>query len=77
MLLRQGLLLVAAGALPGIVGAQFTGRFLESLMDGAKPVGLAMSAGLVLLFALIASASIWAATRRLARLDITSILRSE
>jgi hypothetical protein len=77
MLLWQGLLMVAAGAIPGIAGARLTGRFLESLMDGAKPIGLAASAGLVLLFALIASASIWSATRSIARLDITSILRSE
>ena len=77
MLLWQGLLMVAAGAIPGIAGARLTSRFLESLMDGAKPIGLAASAGLVLLFALIASASIWSATRSIARLDITSILRSE
>jgi ABC-type antimicrobial peptide transport system permease subunit len=77
MMLRRGLLMVMAGAIPGIAGAQLTGRFLESLMDGAKPIGLATSSGLVLLFALVASASIWSATRGIARLDITSILRSE
>jgi putative ABC transport system permease protein len=77
MLLRHGLLMVAAGAIPGVAGARLSGRFLESLIDGAKPIGLATSAGLVLLFALIASASIWSATRRIATLDITSILRSE
>jgi ABC-type antimicrobial peptide transport system permease subunit len=77
MLLRDGLLMVMAGAIPGIVGAQLTGRFLQSLMDGAQPIGLAMSASLVLLFALLASASIWSATRRIARLNITAILRSE
>jgi putative ABC transport system permease protein len=77
MLLRHGLLMVVAGAIPGIAGAQLTGRFLESLMDGAKPIGLATSTALVLLFALVASASIWSATRRIARLDVVSILRSE
>jgi predicted permease len=77
MLLRQALLMVAAGALPGIAGAQLTGRFLESLIDGAKPIGPAASSGLVLLFALVASASIWSATRRIASLDIMAILRSE
>ena len=77
MLLRQALLMVAAGALPGIAGAQLTGRFLESLIDGAKPIGPAASSGLVLLFALVASASIWSATRRIACLDIMAILRSE
>jgi ABC-type antimicrobial peptide transport system permease subunit len=77
MLLGHGLLMVVAGAIPGIAGAQLTGHFLESLMDGAKPIGLATSAGLVLLFALVASASIWSATRRIARLDISAVLRSE
>jgi predicted permease len=77
MLLRQGLLMVVAGAVPGIAGAQFTGRFLASLMEGAKPIGLGTSAGLVLFFALVASASIWSATRRIARFDIIAILRSE
>jgi putative ABC transport system permease protein len=77
MLLQRGLLTVAAGAFPGIAGAQLSGRFLGSLTDGAKPVGLTMSGGLVLLFALIASASIWAASRRLATHDVVSVLRSE
>ncbi len=77
MLLRQGLLVVMAGAIPGIAGARVTGRFLEALIDGAKPVDLAASAGLVLFLALIASTSIWAATRRIARLDIVAILRAD
>lgn len=77
MMLRQGLLTVVARAIPGIAGAQLTGRFLESLINGARPIGLAMSSGLVLVFALVASASIWFATRRIATLDITAILRSE
>ena len=77
MLLRHGLVMVAAGAIPGIAGAWLTGRFLENLIDGAKPIGLATSAGLVLLFALVASGSIWSATRRIASLDIIAVLRSE
>jgi predicted permease len=77
LILRQGVLMVVAGAIPGIAGAQLTGRFLGSVIAGAKPVGLAMSGGLILFLALIASASIWSATRRIARFDITEILRSE
>jgi putative ABC transport system permease protein len=77
MLLEQGLLMIVAGAIPGIAGAQLTGRFLESLMDGAKPIGPATSAGLILFFAVVASASIWSATRRIAKFDIIAILRSE
>jgi ABC-type antimicrobial peptide transport system permease subunit len=77
MILRQGLLMVVAGAIPGIAGAQLTGRFLQTLISGAKPVGPGMSAGLVLFLSIIASASIWSASRRIARLNIIEILRSE
>jgi len=77
MILRQGLLMVLAGAIPGIGGAQLTGRLLHTLISGAKPVGPAISAGLIVFLSLIASASIWSASRRIARFDIVSILRSE
>src|SRR5579872_1201801 len=77
MLLRQGLLPVLTGAIPGILGAQFTGRFLASIMDGARPIGLAASAGLLSFFVFVASASIWSATHRIVRFDSTAILRSE
>jgi len=60
-----------------LVGAQLSGRFLETLIDGAKPIGLGTSAGLLLLLALVASTSIWFATRRITRFDISAILRSE
>ncbi len=77
MLLGHGLLMVAAGAIPGIAAAQLTGRLLESLIVGAKPIGPATYAGIVLLFALVGSASIWSATRSIAKFDISAILRSE
>jgi len=77
MLLRQGLLMVVAGAIPGMAGAQLSGRFLESLIDGAKPIGMGMSAGLIFLLAMVASTSIWSASRRIAKLEITAVLRSE
>jgi putative ABC transport system permease protein len=77
MLLRQGLLVVLAGAFPGISGAQLSGRFLETLIDGAKRIDLGTSAGLILLLALVASISIWYASRRITSFDITAILRSE
>jgi ABC-type lipoprotein release transport system permease subunit len=77
MMLQRGLLMIAAGALPGIAAAQLTGRFLGTLIDGAKPVDMVTSAGLVLLLTLVALTSIWSATRRIARLDIIAILKSE
>ena len=76
-MLWQGLLTVAAGAIFGIAGAMFTGRFLESLVAGAKSVDLATLILSFLLIALIASASIAAGTRRIARLDILDLLRIE
>ena len=77
LLLRQGLLTVMVGAVLGIVGAQVSGRFLGTLIEKAEPVGLATSAGLILFLALVASTSIWFATRRISRFDITAILRAE
>jgi putative ABC transport system permease protein len=77
VLLGQGLLAVAAGTIPGIAGAVLTGRFLESLVAGARSIDFATFILLILFIALIASASIWAATRRIARLDILEILRIE
>jgi putative ABC transport system permease protein len=77
MLLRQGLMMVVAGAIPGIIGARLTGHFLETLIAGAKSVGLETSFVLILFLALVASMSIWAATRRIAKLDVMAILRTE
>jgi len=68
---------VVAGAIFGIAGAMFTGHFLESLAEGAKSVDLATLISSFLSIALVASASIWAGTRRIARLDILELLRIE
>jgi putative ABC transport system permease protein len=76
-LLRESLLMVAAGAIPGIAGARLTGRFLEAMVDGAKPIDWVASAGLVGFLALVASVGIWAATRRIAKMDIMEILRAD
>jgi putative ABC transport system permease protein len=75
--LGQGLLPVAIGCIPGIVLAIFAGRLVESLMQGARPIDVGMSmfsAGLVLM---VASASIWIATRRIEKLDVMDILRRD
>jgi predicted permease len=76
-LLRQGLIPIAAGALPGIAGAVLSGRLLESLVDGAKSVNVTTYAASVLFIAMIAAIGIWVATRPIARLDIAEILRTE
>jgi len=76
-LLCSGLLTVTFGAICGIAGAMFTGRFLESLIEGAKPTDPVTFLLSILFISLIASASIGAATRRIARLDVLEILRIE
>jgi putative ABC transport system permease protein len=76
-LLRQGLITIAAGAVPGIAGAVVSGRLLQNLVDGAKSVDAATYAASVLFIALIAAIAIWVATRPIARLDIVEILRAE
>jgi putative ABC transport system permease protein len=77
MLLWQGLFSVTVGAAIGIAGATLTGRFLESLVNGAKPFDLATFTFSALLLLLTATTSIWTATRRIAGLDIMDILRFE
>jgi len=75
--LLQGLIPIAVGAVPGILGAFLSGRLLESLVDGAKSVTAAMNAASVLSIMLIAAVSIWLATRAISRLNIVEILRAE
>lgn len=76
-LLREGLIPIATGAVPGIAGAIVSGRLLASLVDGAKPVDAATYAGAFLFLAAIAAAGIWIATRPVTRLDIADVLRAE
>jgi hypothetical protein len=63
--------------MPGVAGATIAGRFLESLVEGAKPPNAATYAASVICIAGIAAAAVWAATRPVARLDIGEILRME
>ncbi len=76
-LLRQGLIPIAAGAVPGVAGGVLSGRLFESLVDGAKSVNATTYGASLLFIALIAAAGTWVATRPIARLDIAEILRAE
>ena len=76
-LLRRGLIPVAAGAILGIIGAIFSARLIESLVEGAKSVDAAAYVTSVLLIVSIAAIGIWMATRPVARLEIVQILRAE
>jgi ABC-type antimicrobial peptide transport system permease subunit len=76
-LLRQGLVTPGAGVIPGIAGAALSGRFLKNLVEGATPATAVSYATSVVFIALIAGVSIWMATRPIAHLDITEVLRTE
>jgi predicted permease len=76
-LVRQGLVPIGAGAFPGVAAAVVTGRFLESLVQGARSVDAAAFAVSVIALLTIAAVGIWTATRPIARLDIVEILRTD
>jgi putative ABC transport system permease protein len=76
-LLRQGLLTLGAGVIPGIAGAVLSGPFLNSLVDGATPATAVTYAASIVCIALIAGVSIWMATRPIVRLDIMEVLRTD
>jgi putative ABC transport system permease protein len=77
MLLTQSLLVIAVGAVLGVVGASAVGRSLGSLIPEAMPVGLATSMALAITLSAAAAITIWSATRRIAELDIVRLLRAE
>jgi predicted permease len=77
MILRQGLLPAIAGMAIGIGGAAGLGRFLEHLISSAKSMDALTCTGAALGLAVTAAISTWTATRRVARLDPITILRSE
>ncbi len=76
-LVLRGLMLVATAAIPGIAGCILAGRFIENLIAGAKPIDPPTSACLILFLAAVAATSVWVASRRIAGLDIVSILRAD
>jgi hypothetical protein len=76
-LLWGGLNPIAAGAIPGIGCALLSGRLLENLVEGAKPLNAVNYGAFVLCITVIAALGIWIATRPIARLDVMAILRIE
>jgi putative ABC transport system permease protein len=73
----QGLRPVAIGTLGGIACAAATGKLLTRLVEGATVFNIATYALAAIAICLIAAASIWVATRRIAALDVMEILRAE
>jgi putative ABC transport system permease protein len=75
--MRHGLAPVVLGTAAGIACATGAGRLLRSLVEGAKPLDISGYSAASICVGLCAAISIWTATRRIARLDVMEILRTE
>jgi ABC-type antimicrobial peptide transport system permease subunit len=77
LILRQGLVLAAAGMVTGLVGAAALTRYLEGMLFGVTPVDVTTFALAALLFALIAMVAAYVPARRATRVDPLLAIRSE
>ncbi len=76
-LLGRGMITVAIGAAPGILGAVPARAYLQNLVEGAGAVTASTALMAAIIVSAVAAAGIWLATRGIARLDITEIVRAE
>ena len=76
-LLQHTLVIVGVGAAAGVAGAIALGRFLQALIRGAEGATVSGSTVAVAVTALVSAAAVWTATRHVARLDISGVLRAE
>jgi putative ABC transport system permease protein len=77
MILRQGLILTAAGLAAGFVASLALTRFLASLLFEVRPVDLTMSALVAVLLSLAALAASYIPAQRATRVDPMVALRYE
>jgi predicted permease len=75
--MRHGLATVVFGTLGGVVGAASTGKLLGSLIEGAEAFNVATYVLATISICVVAAASIWFGTRRVAKMDVVEILRAE
>lgn len=77
MVLSRAVRLAGAGVLAGLAGALLTGRLVEGLLYGVRPVDpVAFGGGILVLFG-VALGAAWLPARRASRLDPVDALRSE
>jgi putative ABC transport system permease protein len=74
---REGLATVVIGTLGGIACAASTGKLLGRLIEGAKGFDIVTYVLATISLCLVAAASIWVATHRIAGMDVAEILRTE
>ena len=75
--MKQGVLLVAAGLLPGLLLAYFAGRSLQTLLIGVTPADVPTFAAVTGLTLLMALAGTLRPTLRAMRLDPIKAMRAE
>ena len=76
MLLREGLLPVAAGAIAGVAASAALARVALHLIEGAEPIGAATCGAAGALLLISAALAVWTATRRILRVDPVLALRA-
>ena len=77
MVLGEGLALVAAGAMIGLVGALFLSRLLESLLYEVSTRDPLAFAGVPIVLILVAALAAWVPSRRAGGVDLIQSLRYE
>ncbi|HEY3741253.1 MAG TPA: ADOP family duplicated permease [Bryobacteraceae bacterium] len=77
MMMRQGLLLVILGAIPGVIATLFAAQWLEQLVSGATALTSAACIASLIPIAIVAALSVWIATNRISKLDPAVALRVE
>jgi ABC-type lipoprotein release transport system permease subunit len=76
MLLREGLLPVAAGTMAGVADSAALARVALHLIEGADPIGAATCGGAGALLLASTAFAVWIATRRILRVDPVLALRA-
>jgi ABC-type antimicrobial peptide transport system permease subunit len=75
LMVRQGLMPVAAGLAIGLIGAQFASRLIEAQLFGIARHDPATHAGVAAAFLAVAIAACWVPARRTSRVDPVRVLR--
>ena len=77
MVIKHGVLLVAAGLLPGLVLAYVTGRFLQTLLGGVAPADIPTFATAIVVTLAMALVGTLLPTLRALRIDPIAAIRAE
>jgi putative ABC transport system permease protein len=77
MVLRQGLVLAAAGTVAGVVGALIVSHLMAGLLFGVSPTDLPTFVGVTVVLAAVALAASYIPALRAMRLDPITTLHAE